>query len=232
MHTYAISDLHGKYFLWRQIEAELKDDDVLYCLGDCIDRGPDGISIVDAIRTRPNTYYIKGNHEDMAAAALPGLIAGYFGSSAELWYGNGGEITWESLKDRPSDEQWGYVRLFEGLKTRMTYVNRGGTTILLDHAGFTPGGEVSPLWNREHFDESWPEGCDDTIIVHGHTPVQFLSASGKMHLFTFHRNRPKIRKYCGGHKIDIDLGSYASNVAALLDLDTLRAEYFYSDPAW
>ena len=37
----------------------------------------------------------------------------------------------------------------------------------------------------------------------------------------------KIYHYCDGHKIDIDLGSFRTGVACILNLDTFEAEYFY-----
>ena len=38
-----------------------------------------------------------------------------------------------------------------------------------------------------------------------------------------------IVKYCNGHKIDIDLGSFATGRSALLDLDTLEVKYFVTE---
>ena len=50
-----------------------------------------------------------------------------------------------------------------------------------------------------------------------HTPVQNLNI-GKVVL--------EIDKTCGGHKIDIDLGTIVSKTIAVLDLDTLKPTYF------
>ena len=46
MGVYAISDLHGNYELWTKVKEWLKPSDKLFCLGDNIDRGNDGIKIV------------------------------------------------------------------------------------------------------------------------------------------------------------------------------------------
>jgi hypothetical protein len=54
------------------------------------------------------------------------------------------------------------------------------------------------------------------VIVHGHTPV-----------INLHDEPYMIYKYCDGHKIDIDLGSYHTKTAALLNLDTLEAISFF-----
>ena len=37
----------------------------------------------------------------------------------------------------------------------------------------------------------------------------------------------EVVKYCGGHKIDIDLGSFAYHKTCLLDLDNFEPIYFY-----
>ena len=49
MATYAFSDLHGEYKLFKQIQEYIQKDDVVYCLGDCCDRGPDGIKIIQEV---------------------------------------------------------------------------------------------------------------------------------------------------------------------------------------
>ena len=67
MSTYVMSDIHGQFFSYRKMlkEIEFSDDDFLYVLGDCIDRGPDGISIIQDIMNRKNAELILGNHEIM-----------------------------------------------------------------------------------------------------------------------------------------------------------------------
>ena len=66
--VYVISDLHG-YPLGRLKalleQAEFGADDFLYVLGDVIDRGSDGISLLRWLMLQPNAELILGNHEDM-----------------------------------------------------------------------------------------------------------------------------------------------------------------------
>lgn len=51
MATYTVSDIHGQYALFQKLleSIHFSDDDFLYILGDAIDRGPDGIKILQAI---------------------------------------------------------------------------------------------------------------------------------------------------------------------------------------
>ena len=64
-HTYAVSDLHGRYDLWEKIKSHLQENDVIYFLGDAIDRGPDGLKLMQELLTDKRVHYIIGNHEEM-----------------------------------------------------------------------------------------------------------------------------------------------------------------------
>ena len=70
---YVMSDIHGcfdKYqaMLW---EIDFSPRDTLYILGDVIDRGPDGIKILQDMNRRSNVFPILGNHAFTAAVCLP-----------------------------------------------------------------------------------------------------------------------------------------------------------------
>ena len=65
MAIYAISDLHGQYGIFEKLleVIDFSDDDYMYVLGDAIDRGPDGIRILQRIMSSPNMDLLIGNHE-------------------------------------------------------------------------------------------------------------------------------------------------------------------------
>lgn len=67
------SDLHGRYDRWITLPEKigLRQGDILYVLGDVIDRGPDGCKILLDMMSRPNVIPILGNHEFTAAVCLP-----------------------------------------------------------------------------------------------------------------------------------------------------------------
>ena len=72
MATYVMSDIHG---LWDKFEKmmnllNLKDNDKVYFLGDVIDRGADGIKILQYILNDPHFTLLMGNHEYMMYQAL------------------------------------------------------------------------------------------------------------------------------------------------------------------
>lgn len=71
--TYVCSDLHGEYPAYQAIIGQLKGKDKLYILGDVIDRGPDGIKILQDIikrKEKGQVEFLIGNHELMMVQAL------------------------------------------------------------------------------------------------------------------------------------------------------------------
>ena len=71
--TYAVSDIHGYYekYLAMLEKIRFSENDTLYVLGDVIDRGGEGIRILQDIMERSNVKMLMGNHEKMAIDALP-----------------------------------------------------------------------------------------------------------------------------------------------------------------
>ena len=64
MARYVFSDLHAQTNLWEQIKNYIKEDDELFFLGDAVDRGPGGITILQEILADPRITMLRGNHED------------------------------------------------------------------------------------------------------------------------------------------------------------------------
>ena len=261
MSVYAAADWHGVGDLATQILNYLKPDDTLYFLGDAIDRGPDGVEIMKQLLADPKVIYIKGNHEELMENCLPYVLKEinnpdyYSGQKTYDWYCNGGEKTAEVFWKHP---EWG-PRLLNDIRempTEQIYHSPLGHDVILEHAGYTPFNiphrSHIPTWDRDHFYDIWNNGytkagCpdpDNTFIVHGHTPVQYLKYvygyNGETS-FTKEEMKDKYKwirgeyyecdapfalTYCNGHKIDIDLCSVVSGRAVLLDLDTFAEKYF------
>ena len=72
MSTYVISDIHGQYKSYQKMLEKINfgKEDQLYILGDVIDRGPDGLSVILDTMKRDNVEMILGNHEFMLLNAL------------------------------------------------------------------------------------------------------------------------------------------------------------------
>ena len=90
MSTYVISDIHGNYNAYMDMlkKIQFDDDDILYILGDILDRGPNPIQIILDVMKRPNVEVLAGNHCVMALECLSFLLK---------------EITQESLVDLDSE---------------------------------------------------------------------------------------------------------------------------------
>lgn len=223
MSTYCFSDIHGNLQLWRLVQDFLKPEDKVYFLGDAIDRGPDGLQIMKELLADERVTYIMGNHEEFFFRATKELLNDECYNSLSdtfLWLENGGQPTYEAWLKNPEPVSAASMSRFE------IYHNKEGKTILLSHAGFTPpmtSDYSQLLQDRTHFDDKWPEGFENYIIVHGHTPVQYFSAKEKGSIIS----KPGPYYYCDGHKIDIDLGTADSGLLTLLNLDTFKAVTFF-----
>ena len=73
--TYVMADLHGCYdkFMEMLEKIEFTDQDLLFVLGDVIDRGEDGIELLNEMMLRVNVIPLLGNHEYMAYRVLKEL---------------------------------------------------------------------------------------------------------------------------------------------------------------
>lgn len=223
--VFAVSDLHGMYDLWTQIKNFLKPDDTLYVLGDCADRGKRGWDIIKEVYEHPQTIYIKGNHEDMLVNAMH--YYNKYGNKNTREYkllrNNGGEFTFYDWSCENQEERQKWYERLRDLPLQFDYVNKNGYTVRLSHAGFTPGTRVTNedlLWDRSHYFLFYDF---EDIVVHGHTPVQYVGADLKIDV---NYNKPEVIYYNYNHKIDIDMLSAYTGRTVLLDLDTFDEHYF------
>jgi len=145
MSTYVMSDIHGAYSAYQKMLKKIKfsDDDTLYILGDVIDRGKDGLKILNDMMFRVNVFPILGNHEYMAINCLRFLNQ---------------EITDESISNIPEDFITG---LFE-------WQNVGGQTTIDEFHKLSPEERADILEYIEEFDlyDEITVNNKDYILVH------------------------------------------------------------------
>ena len=62
---YAVSDIHGLYDKYQQMlkKIHFTDDDVLYVVGDVVERGAEPIKVLKDMCMRANVIPILGNHD-------------------------------------------------------------------------------------------------------------------------------------------------------------------------
>lgn len=194
MAVYTVSDLHGQYntFIKGLEKIGFSDNDELYCIGDAIDRGPDGIRILQYIKDRKNMDLIIGNHEFMMLNGVsPDGDDSCDGRDCDLWlYYNGGTKTFEKYhhltrNDREALLMWLNHRYV--IKT----IEAVGRKFCLTHSYYKPEFE-----NKMYFEMEYPDVWDivwksiyrdgsthgidiysqypDYTFITGHVPVQRL----------------------------------------------------------
>jgi serine/threonine protein phosphatase 1 len=191
MRLYAIGDIHGCADhldrLLDKIAAEERASGParLIFLGDYVDRGPDSRGVIDRLveirRSRPQTIFLKGNHE---AVFLDFLADPY---EMRDWLDWGGADTLRSYgvdnvaartPDDLADEMTSrlpaeHVAFLKGLELTFT-----AGDYLFVHAGVRPGvplesqAERDLLWIRGEFHHAPPEARPEKVVVHGHHPLR------------------------------------------------------------
>ena len=66
---FVVGDIHGRFDSFQNLLKEANYDptnDIIYSVGDLIDRGPKSYETVKFFTSTPNVYSIMGNHEYMA----------------------------------------------------------------------------------------------------------------------------------------------------------------------
>lgn len=235
-HKYAATDFHGCWEPFKELYDSLEEDDTLFFLGDAIDRGPDGVKIMDTLLNDKRVIYLKGNHEEFLEQAMPMLmeedISGF--GTPRLWTEyNGGNTTLDALNLLPREKVEWYVQEIKKMPTYVKYKNKDGITIHLCHAGFDPKEPEDMrdyLWDRDHI-KSLNAFPQDERLIHGHTPTQILSDFANVREVDNIIQKSLDYKdtalwYCNATKLDIDLCTFVSNKVARVDLDNFDIRYF------
>lgn len=224
--TYVLSDLHGCLDKWREMKEKisLSDRDTVYILGDAVDRGRDGVALLQEFRESKNVVYLRGNHDQTFLTVAANLEAREEIISTEefrdvfsLWLADGGKPTIDSYLALPAEERKALLLFLCSLPFRET-VTVGGKRFFLSHSVPAKkkmkesGGDLydyiagEPEYEKVYF--------EDAFVVTGHTPTSFLDLSF----------RGKIWK--GNNHIDVDCGAVFGNRLGCLCLDT--GEEFYA----
>lgn len=222
-NVYVISDLHGKgdafFKMLDQIDFSMKDE--MYIIGDVVDRGPDGISLLQYIQKQTNMELLMGNHEDMMIKSCS-LVTKLMWM--DTWMFNGGRTTLDGLEQLSKEERKACLEYVKGLPLYKT-LEVGGIQYLLVHAGIQMisgklrddllkvDGEEA-LWIRKDFFDS--PVIPKYYIIFGHTPTgamvhyaRTLPAVEVEKARMFHIVR-------WNHRIGIDCGAaYGENLGCL-----------------
>lgn len=166
MSVYVMSDLHGEADLFHAMLDRIgfSEKDTLYILGDVIDRGPDGIQLLQEIIRTPNMIMLMGSHEYM-------MLHHYRDSQhckkIPHWnqYGNAGTI--QAFQNLSRSEQDKILSFLDTLPSHIT-VSLENKKYYLVH-GF-PGNTVEDeVRTRPQLHDQNP--VHGSCLIIGHTPV-------------------------------------------------------------
>lgn len=221
---YIISDIHGCYEEYRELleKIHFSENDLLYVLGDAMDRGPEPIRVIQDMIERKNVIYIVGNHDYMMLRTLKKLAVEITEENCEThltsedlincfyWIQDGGRTTSDQFRALSRREQQnildyvGDAYIYEVLKER-------GRELVLVHAGIRGFEEEKSLDEYDLFDFIY-ERTDynrryyqdpHKILVTGHTPTLLIRPDGQ----------PLV--YQGNGHIAVDCGCvFGGNLAA------------------
>lgn len=177
MAKYILGDIHGDLDRWNVMKEKIKltKDDKLVIIGDVIDRGNSGVTILREIINTPNMHLILGNHELMMIenfALDPNDTSENASNVRENWMFNGGYPTVEAMANLSDDEQ---NKIIEYLKTntrlRAKVKTDDGRLFCVAHGwlnNINDDNIHNVVWNRP---ERTSRPNLDMMLIIGHTPV-------------------------------------------------------------
>ena len=193
MSTYVMSDLHGQYELYSEMLKKIEFDsgvDVLYVLGDILDRGPGSLKLLQKIKDSERVYALAGNHEAMALECMRFLLKEITEETISRldetlinkllrWQHNGGGQTMAELTEMDAQQRKNIIAYIENMDLyKLIQVN--GERYILVHAGLGNFEKGRPLeeytlwelvWSRSSYDRVLFE---DAYVISGHMPTQAI----------------------------------------------------------
>lgn len=232
MAVYVMSDVHGLYdkFMKMIQLLDLKEEDHVYFLGDVIDRGNDGIKILQYIFDHPQFTLLMGNHEYMMLQTLD-ASKGSIDINMEYiqWFMNGAETTVHQFLELSTIEQQEIHKRLKALPIAITDLKVNDRSFYLVHGCCSElekegtlylddVNDVLPfLWQRV---EPKTIKMRKKILVAGHTMTTYYHDT-----YTIYHSHRKIQR---SKYIDIDCGCSHNNEAcqfAALRLDDFQEFY-------
>ena len=196
---YVMSDIHGQYskFLEMLKRIDFNELDVLYILGDIIDRGPKNLEMIQYVMSHKNIKMLLGNHEDMFLKAMKNRNS----YDEALWYQNGGYTTDKQIQNISNKELKDIKLFFENLPLEI-FLTVNDKNFWLVHGNYVTEKEKKKfskskyretlIWGRIKVED---EGPNDKIVLFGHTPT--YKYYGKENPLKIWKNKNVIGLDCG-----------------------------------
>lgn len=166
MSHYVLSDIHGEGSrFWKMLDTiGFSDQDVMYVLGDVIDRGPDVVELLRYILDAENIHMLLGNHEQMCLDALAPTATFL---EQLRWSRNGNASTLQAIQALQTEDRETLLEQLARLPDHMDITVEGRSFHLVH--GFPGESTYSRLWGRP--DYYTPNPFPESRVIVGHTPV-------------------------------------------------------------
>jgi len=170
--TYVMADIHGELDRYTAMldQIQFSEQDILYILGDVIDRCKDGVELLQMIMKQPNVHMILGNHEQLMLSTLgPSNEIG----AKKVWMHNGGaETYWTMFYGLSAEERQRILDYVQQLQDHLE-IEVNGCQFYLVHGNY---GETryDRIWGRPVPPPTKPPVPGKTVIV-GHTCIYYLN---------------------------------------------------------
>ena len=233
MSVYVMSDIHGNYAKYIQAlkTIDFNDNDILYVLGDVVDRGIGSCKILLDMMYRFNIIPLIGNHEFMAIIVLSKLLEEITEESLKdfnqefitgmlNWFANGGKTTLDEFKQLSAEDRQAVLEYLQEFEL-YSEIRVNGQDYVLVHAGLDNFERTRKLSDYKLHEMIWAETdydrvyFEDKILVTGHTPVSAILLD---------KSADKI--YKKNNHIAIDCGCGFNGKLGVLCLDTMEEFYF------
>lgn len=240
MATYVMSDIHGlKQRLDKVLEKiALRPEDTLYILGDVIDRGKEGIAILQMTMEKDNIHLLMGNHEYMMLEYFDAVKAlqhnqnhPMYYESIHRWNYNHNAPTLTAFANLTMQEQEDMLMYIRNLPIAIPDLQVQQRHFYLVHAcpcTIDPVASIDLNWCRNHGEDAatflWTRipatyvPPQNRTLIYGHTATMFYQ---DVRPYAIWYNGAKL---ASSSLIDLDCGCAADN--AFTQLGCLRLDDF------
>lgn len=189
---YVVSDIHGCYEEYMELlhKINFSEKDMLYVLGDIVDRGPEPIKVIQDMMKRPNVNFILGNHDylmlmvmskltqEITNESIDGILSDELIMDYYAWMNDGGDVTVQAFKQLSRLEM---LEILDYIQDALVYedIIINGKRFILTHAGIKDFSESKDLddyhftdfiFNRMDYSKRYFSD-KNTFLVSGHTPT-------------------------------------------------------------
>ncbi len=223
---YCISDVHGKYALFRKLlkAIHFSEKDTLYLCGDILDKGENSIRLAKEVSSFPNMHCILGNHEYAFLQYYHALLQKPPEDADTVL-----KKLQSYFPEEDSSLDWALVNWLDGLPAYLEEAD-----FICVHAGIPTDafGNLLPVSEVRVEQLVYDRRFKNPDLIHtspkcvffGHTPTDCICGEPK--ILAYRRNRAVPAKCVADYyKVHLDTGAWQTGVLGCFCLDTCKVVY-------